>query len=388
MNSTSRAEHSRQATRVTLVGMALDTVLGAVKVLIGVLFNSYALLVDGIHSFSDVASDLMVLAVARLARREPDAGHPYGHERFESFGTVLMGALLVAVAGAIAWDSVQRLWLEEFSALPGWPVLVVAALSVASKEWIFHYTRRVGTLIGSDLIIANAWHSRSDALSSIIVFVGALGAIAGWVWFDALAAILVAMIIARVGWNLAWENVKQLVDTAMPAEASEEILQLARETEGVRDVHALRTRKMGQDFLLDLHLQVAPSVSVSEGHQIGVQVTDRIRAAFNDIRDITFHIDPEKDSSELDSHRQLPARSEVTAVLKTRLNSVLDFSRIHTIRLHYLSDHVTAELFLNEENSEGNAQVDEMALTREIERLTAELPWLRKVRVWTVRPLI
>lgn len=384
----SRAEDTRQATRVTLIGMVLDSILGVGKILIGVIFSSYALVVDGIHSFSDVVSDIMVLALARLARQEPDAEHPYGHERIETFGTVLMGSLLVAVAGAIAWDSVQRLWLATPLDVPGWPVLLVAALSVASKEWIFRYTQRVGRKIGSDLIIANAWHSRSDALSSVIVFIGALGAIAGLAWLDGVAAVLVALIIARIGWDLAWENTKELIDTAMPAEASAQILKLARETEGVRGVHELRTRKMGQDFLLDLHLQVAPSISVSEGHQIGVKVTDTIRANFDNIRDVTFHIDPEDDDPDLDpDHRDLPGRSEVLAALKERWAPLLDFEHVGAIRLHYLGERVSIEVFLKSDQALNPSTKHIPSLHDEVNRRTRDLHWIGNVQLWITRPV-
>ncbi|MAL98498.1 cation diffusion facilitator family transporter [Hydrocarboniclastica marina] len=381
-----RADNMRQATKVTLIGMALDGALGAAKIVIGALFNSYALIVDGIHSFSDVVSDLMVLALARMARQEPDEGHPYGHERIETFGTVLMGGVLVAVAGAIAWDSVQRMWLGGSLGIPGWPVLVVAGLSVASKEWIFRYTRRVGTRIGSDLIIANAWHSRSDAFSSIIVFAGALGAMGGFAWLDGIAAILVALIIARIGWDLAWENVKELVDTAMPANDSAEILKLARTTEGVRDVHELRTRKMGQDFLLDLHLQVAPSISVSEGHQIGVRVTENIREAFGNIKDVTFHIDPERDERGPD-HLDLPGRAAVLAALKECWEPLLDFNHVGTTRLHYLDERVSVEVFLNSDEAIKPSARAMPNLRAEAIRRAEDLPWLGSVRLWITRPV-
>lgn len=390
MNDDLRIEQSRLASRVTLVGMALDASLGALKVIIGILFHSYALIVDGIHSFTDVASDVPVLVLSRMARQAPDQEHPYGHERIETFGTVLMGTLLVGVAGAIAWDSILRLWQETRPAVPGWPVLVVAALSVGSKEWIFRYTRAVGLRIGSDLLIANAWHSRSDALSSIIVFFGALGAIAGLVWLDAVAAVLVAAIIARIGWGLAWENIKQLVDTAMPPDVSDELLQLARGTDGVRDVHSLRTRKMGREFLLDLHLQVDPTISVSEGHQIGVQVSERIRARFDDIRDISFHIDPENDGNGmgLDGELpQLPSRPEVIAVLKGRWSSILDFEYVGPIRLHYLGEKVSVELFLNGDGAVRDSHLADSQLIETITQSSASLPWLGMVRVWKVQPL-
>jgi len=169
----------RSARRVTLVGLVLDALLGIFKVLVGFLYNSYALVADGIHSFSDVASDIMVLVLFRISREEPDEDHPYGHERFETLGAVILGSVLIALAGALAWEAVQRVWSTALL-IPGWPVLVVALVSVLSKEWIYHYTLKVGKAVRSDLIIANAWHSRTDALSSIIVMLGASGAMLGY----------------------------------------------------------------------------------------------------------------------------------------------------------------------------------------------------------------
>lgn len=389
MQADIRAEQSQQAAKVTLIGMLLDACLGLAKVVIGSLFNSYALVVDGVHSFTDVASDIPVLLLSRMARQAPDKEHPYGHERIETFGTVMMGSLLIAVAAAIGWDSLQRFWQDLPPAIPGWPVLVVAAISVGSKEWIFRYTRAVGVRIGSDLLIANAWHSRSDALSSIIVFVGALGAIAGLAWLDTVAAVLVALIIARVGWNLAWESVKQLIDTAMPPQVTATILRLARETQGVRDVHSLRTRKMGQEFLLDLHLQVDPTISVSEGHQIGVRVSEQIREEFEDIRDISFHIDPEDDGNDLDPDRpELPDRPEVVAALQNSCQSLLDFDHIKPIRLHYLGEKVSVELFLQNERALRDSQLDLISLNQAITDAASDLPWLGKVRIWRVESMV
>lgn len=389
MDTERRLEHSRQASWVTLVGMLLDAGLGALKLLVGAVFNSYALMVDGIHSFTDVASDVLVLVLARMARQAPDEDHPYGHERIETFGTVLMGSLLIGVAGAIGWDSVQRIWDEVPPEVPGWPVLAVAALSVAGKEWIFRYTRAVGRRTGSDLLIANAWHSRSDALSSIIVFVGALGAIAGLPSLDTVAAVLVALIIARIGWSLAWENIKQLVDTAMPPKVSEAILRLALKTEGVRDVHLLRTRKMGQEFLLDLHLQVDPTISVSEGHQIGVEVSRRVRATFSDVRDISFHIDPENDGNDLAPERPaLPGRQEVITALEDCWQPLLDFEHVDAVRLHYLRDKVSVELFLHGQQALRQGPRTTEQLRDEIMRAAADLAWLGRVRIWRVDPLV
>ncbi|TNE76114.1 MAG: cation transporter, partial [Gammaproteobacteria bacterium] len=182
------AAEMREASRVTIIGMILDAVLGVIKVIAGALFHSQALIVDGIHSFSDVASDLVVLGVMRVSRQEPDDNHPYGHQRIETFGTLLLGSILIAVGAALAWENTLRLVAGEATIVPGWPVLVAAAISVLSKEWIYRYTRHVGERIRSDLIIANAWHSRTDAFSSVVVLVSTAGAMLGYIWLDVLAA--------------------------------------------------------------------------------------------------------------------------------------------------------------------------------------------------------
>ncbi len=161
-------QRARAAIRCTWIGAVLDTVLGVAKIIVGWLFHSHALIADGIHSLSDVVTDFMVVIVVRLANVEPDKEHPYGHERFETLGTVLLGFLLVGVAGAMAYNSIQQLYSGEDILIPGWPTLIIAALSIVSKEAIFRYTQAIGKRLKSDLLIANAWHSRTDAYSSVI----------------------------------------------------------------------------------------------------------------------------------------------------------------------------------------------------------------------------
>ncbi|GGY65520.1 cation diffusion facilitator family transporter [Marinobacter zhanjiangensis] len=336
----------RAASRVTIIGMVLDAVLGLLKCIGGWLFHSQALFVDGIHSFTDVASDLVVLAVMKVSRREPDSDHPYGHQRFETLGTMILGSFLIAIGGALAWDNLWRIIASGELAVPGWPVLVVALLSVASKEWIFRYTRKVGERIRSDLIIANAWHSRTDAFSSIVVLVGAVGAMAGFPWLDAVAAVIIAVIIAHVGFQFAWSSVRELVDTGLSNEDTHRLRAVACGTEGVRDVHDLRSRRMGSDILVDIHLVVKPEISVSEGHQIGMQVVRRLREAQPQIRDINFHIDAENDQQGIITSEQLPARREVHELFREHLP---ELARVrHHLRLHYLDNQLYVEIFVDE----------------------------------------
>ncbi len=363
----------RSASRVTLIGMLLDTLLGLAKCVVGMLFHSQALVVDGIHSFTDAISDVVVLAVMRLSRRGPDANHPYGHQRFETLGTMVLGSFLIAIGGALAWDNLERVIAAQPIAVPGWPVLVVAALSVVGKEWIFRYTRRVGEQIRSDLIVANAWHSRTDAFSSVVVLVGAIGAMAGFPWLDAVAAIIVAAIIAHVGWQLTWSSVQELVDTGLSDEDTERLTSVASATEGVLNVHDMRSRRMGSDILVDVHLVVKPEVSVSEGHQVGMRVIQRMREALPDIRDINFHIDAENDQTGIITTPALPSRHAIRTWLHDRVPALAESS--YQLRLHYLGNQVHVELFLDHTA----ASTGLPALLRE--QLDAP-EWLGALRLW------
>ena len=342
--SSNAAAETRAASRVTIIGMILDLVLGAVKTVGGVLFQSQALLVDGIHSFSDAATDVVVLGVMRVSRQGPDTAHPYGHQRFETLGTMLLGTILIAVAGALAWDNLSRLLFDRDELLtPQWPVLVAALLSVVGKEWIYRYTLRVGNRINSSLLKANAWHSRTDAISSVLVILSTLGAMMGYVWLDAVAAVAIAVIVGRIGWEFAWDSVQELVDTGLSEEDTQQIRTLAESVEGVKAIHELRSRRMGHDVLLDVHLLVAADISVSEGHQIGMRVVEKIRQAYPAIKDILFHVDPENDANGIKTSPDLPSRH----ALRTELEAAWGHWPEHTrVKLHYLGNQVTIEVFL------------------------------------------
>lgn len=376
-NRDSLASEMRAASRVTIIGMILDAVLGVIKVIAGALFHSQALLVDGIHSFTDVASDLVVLGVMKVSRQEPDEDHPYGHQRIETFGTLVLGSILIAVGAALAWENTLRLIEGNVDTVPGWPVLVAAAVSVAGKEWIFRYTRHVGLKIRSDLIIANAWHSRTDAFSSIVVLVSTAGAMLGMIWLDVFAAVVIAGIIIHIGWKFTWDSVKELVDTGLSHEDTEMLKSIARDTDGVRNVHELRSRRMGHDILLDIHLVVRPEISVSEGHQIGMQVVSGMRDALDNIRDINFHIDAENDEDQPLTSERLPSREDIRAVLARHIGELPHHSRL---RLHYLKNKVHLELFLDE--------YEEKTLfsSANIRDQLRDYPWFGSVRVWVAGP--
>ncbi|WP_336146075.1 cation diffusion facilitator family transporter [Marinobacter salarius] len=366
-------QERRAASRVTVIGMLLDGVLGILKVIAGTLFHSQALLVDGIHSFTDVASDLVVLGVMRVSRQAPDQDHPYGHQRIETMGTMVLGSILIAVGAALAWDNTLRLLDGGTVNIPEWPVLAAAFISVASKEWIYRYTRRVGIAIRSDLIIANAWHSRTDALSSVVVLFSTMGAMLGYLWLDILAAVIISGIIIHIGWRFTWDSVKELVDTGLSPEDTEALINIASKTDGVRNVHELRSRRMGHDILLDVHLVVSPEISVSEGHQIGMQVVKAMRDSLDNILDINFHIDAENDEIHPQTSEQLPARAEIREALQQHIDNLPSNNRL---RLHYLRNRVHMELYM--EIPESEALPDAHRISEELARHA----WFGSLRIW------
>jgi len=375
-----RQEKSHLAQRVTLIGMVLDIALGLLKIIVGSLAYSYALIADGIHSFTDAVSDIMVIFVTRYSHQEPDEDHPYGHGKFETLGTVILGSLLIAVAGAMAYDSATRLFFEEAMVIPGKLALFAATLSIIGKEWIYHYTLKVGKQLNSDLIIANAWHSRSDALSSVVVLLALIGAILGFPWLDTVAAIVIAALVGKIGWGLAWNSMQELVETSVPQTKMDEIRAIVTRVEGVKDAHYLRGRFVGPEMVLDLHLQVDPTISVSEGHHIGLCVVSALKKQINHLSDITLHIDAEEDGSleeQLATVARLPQREELTRLLSERWEKILPKGSIKRLMLHYLRDQVHIEVMLN--NFKTSAPTD---LRTQMLAEVIDLPWIGSLRVW------
>lgn len=345
-------EHTAIAAKVTLQGALLDTVLGVMKIVTGVLSHSTALVADGIHSLSDLLTDALVLIVLRFSGQAPDEDHPWGHARFETVGTVILGSVLIAVAGAMAYDSLHNLLSGETLSIPQWPALLVAALSIVGKEWIFRYTLKVGKEIKSDMIIANAWHSRSDAFSSVVVLIGVAGAMMGWIWLDAVAAVIVALLVGKIGWDLTWDSLRQLVDTGLPPEEVERLKTLVMSVDGVINVHSFKSRSMGSNSLLEMHIQVAPFVSASEGHQIGDNAMLKLLKHNEDIGHIIYHIDT-YDDAKLDQKgffTPLPMRSTIEPDIERFFAQCPVPVKPWRITLHYRKDLIDLEILLLEED--------------------------------------
>lgn len=333
----------RAMRRVTLIGSAIDLILGLLKLIFGFLANSQALIADGIHSLSDLATDFMVLFAAKHGSRDADETHPYGHGRFETLATVALGIALIVVAAGIAWDAVDRLFNPEELLQPGIWALVVAIVSVFSKEWVFHYTMRVAKKLKSSMLKANAWHSRTDAISSVVVVIGVAGTMAGLEYLDSIAAVLVGAMVAKIGWDLAWQSVHELVDTALDPERVEVIRREILNVGGVRELHMLRTRMMGGDALVDVHVIVDPKLSVSEGHYIGEKVRKRLIEEVEEVTDVMVHVDPE-DDEKMKPSLDLPTRSWVRGELDALWAEQPMARYIEAIVLHYLDGRLDVEV--------------------------------------------
>ena len=380
MSSTEADIHSlryQEVRKVTLVGALVDFLLGVAKIIVGWFAHSQALIADGVHSLSDLATDFLVLYAAKHAHRAADEDHPYGHGRIETLATVGLGIALIGIAVGIGYDAMRRMNSPDLLLDPGWIALGVAALSVVSKEAIYQYTRNAAKRLRSNMLMANAWHSRSDAISSIVVVIGVAGAMMGYTYLDSVAAIAVAVMISKIGFELVLDSTKELIDTALEPEVTDAIRREVFNIDGVRALHMLRSRRSGSDALVDLHIQVDPRISVSEGHQIGDTVRRQLLERIEEVTDVTVHIDPEDDEQKSPCDK-LPLRGDLIEALKERWEH-LDGIHADQVTLHYLDGKLQVELGLPLNMLERNP--DPKTLVADIEAAAKELPEIDSVRV-------
>jgi len=339
------SQRYKDTIRVTLVGSVVDLLLGVAKILVGFAAQSQALIADGVHSLSDLVTDIAVLYAAKHSHQEADEDHPYGHGRIETVVTVGLGIALIGVAIGIMIDATHRLFNPNTLFSPGVLALSVAVVSVIAKEAIYQYTMVVARRYRSNMLKANAWHSRSDAISSIIVVIGILGSMAGLIYLDAIAAIGVGIMIAKIGWDLAWHSVKELIDTGLEAERVEAIEKSILDVDGVETLHILRTRQIGADALVDVHIQVGSHISVSEAHYISEIVRSKLIKEIEEVIDVMVHIDPE-DDEHMPDITKLPLRREMLKKMETAWQNIEEAKEIENITMHYLQGKIQIELLL------------------------------------------
>ena len=368
----------RASRRVTYVSIGANLCLAAAQVIIGWIGRSQGLVADGIHTVSDVVTDTMVLFALKHGAKAADEDHPYGHGRIETAVTVALGALLIAVGVGIAVNAGLRLADLDSLQPPSLLTLWVAALTIASKEGLYRYTLRTAKRYRSNLLRANAWHHRSDAISSVIVLAGIAGSIAGLPYLDALAAVGVAMMIARIGGELAWNAVKELVDTALESEQVDAIRDSILAIDGVRNLHLLRTRRTGGHALVDVHIMVDGGITVSEGHHIGEKVRESVIDTIDTVTDVMVHIDPEDDELYPPS-TGLPMRHEMVERLTRQLREVPGAEEIDRVTLHYLRGKVHVELLLP--LSRSGSEEDNQDLQRRLEEAARRDPVVGSLRL-------
>lgn len=289
-----------QIARVTLAGSVVNLLLVGVKFVAGIAGHSAAMISDAVHSLSDFVTDIVVLVFVRISAQPQDEGHDYGHGKFETMATLLIGLALVAAAIGIVVSGAGKLaaWLQgEDLPSPGKLALWAALLSILAKEVLYQYTRIKGQKLDSPALEANAWHHRSDALSSVGAAIGIGGAILlgnRWTVLDPLASIVVGLMLVKVAWDLLGPSFRELTDSSLPKETEAEMLEIIRGIDGVQDPHNLRTRRVGNRIVAEVHIRLDGSQSLSEAHKKATEVERRIKARFGQQSHIVVHMEPVK----------------------------------------------------------------------------------------------
>ncbi len=285
MNQTS------QILQVTIWGLCLNVFLVGLKLAVGVVVGSAALVADAVHSISDLFTDVAVILGVRLSSRPADESHAYGHGKFETLSASFIGVVLVGAGFFITLEAGLALYRQEVN-IPGYPVVVVAAVSIVSKEWIYRVTRGVARRAGSSALYANAWHHRSDALSSVAVLFGGIAGLVGWGHGDQLAAIVVGIMVGIVGLHALWKVFFELTEGSISADERESIVGVIQDVPGVKSWHRLRTRLVGREVFMDVHVQVEAGISVAEGHRICSAVESVIAQSMERTINVVVHCEP------------------------------------------------------------------------------------------------
>jgi cation diffusion facilitator family transporter len=331
--------------RVTLTGAAVNGVLASLQITFGLLGKSQALLADGFHTLSDLSTDFIVLYASRRASRAADEDHPYGHGRIETLASMLLGAILAMVGVSIGIRGVDSI----FNPSPTNPeaiTIVFACLAIVAKESLYHYTLRAARATHSSLLESNAWHHRSDALSSIVVVIGISAQLLGVTHMDAVAAIVVAGMISWMGFRLGRKALYELIDTGLDTELVDEVRQAMLADASVVGIHNLRTRSMGGLGYIDAHIEVDSNLTVSEAHYIAHKIEHQVKQQLPKIIDVQIHIDPLDDAIKESVLAGLPQRSDIEQDLQRAWEGISESEQIVQTKLHYLDKLIEIDLVL------------------------------------------
>ena len=284
-------ERAAAASRSTWVSVAVNLILTVTQVVVGVLSKSQGLVADGIHSLSDLVADFVVLFASHHAKKDADEDHPYGHQRFETAASLVLGGLLLAVGVGMLWSAFRKLEEPDTVQKVHVVALWVAAGALIAKEVLFRYMLSVAKRVKSSMLVANAWHARSDAASSLVVGVGIIGNLAGYPILDPIAALIVGFMVAKMGWGFGWDAMHDLMDRSVDEAEVQAIRKTLIDTSGVKNVHDVRTRKMGDMIVVDAHIEVDACISVEAGHDIAVDARQRVLQRHR-VLNLMTHVDP------------------------------------------------------------------------------------------------
>ena len=375
--STARAEQ-RAKSRVSWLGLWINLPLGLGKIVVGLFGQSQALVADGVHSLSDLLGDIAVLVAIRQGAAAPDVDHPYGHGRFETLATVFVAVLLLIAGAGIIVDAVTGLFAPERLGSPGLVAAGTAAASILIKEVLYRRTLLVARRTRSALLAANAWHHRSDALSSGVALLGILGAMAGLAYLDAVAAVIIALMLGHVAWQHGWPALKELVDTGLDHGERATIAREIMAVPGVRGLRQLRTRQSGPVALADVAVFVDPTISITEAHRISEAVSARLVERVDALTQVVVHVEPAGHADGA-AAQEVPLRPVIEADLDRAWAAIPEASRRLGLRLDYLDQgvEVTAILPIGVATSEAGAQ----ALERRLAGAAAALPHIERIRL-------
>ncbi|PXW98571.1 cation diffusion facilitator family transporter [Sphaerotilus hippei] len=287
----SAAERRRAASRSTWVSVLVNLVLTVLQITAGVLARSQGLVADGIHSLSDLVADFVVLLANRHSSKDADEDHPYGHQRFETAASLVLGGLLLAVGLGMVWSAFLKLQQPELVPSVGLAALWVAGGALVAKELLFRYMLAVAKRVKSSMLVANAWHARSDAASSLVVGIGIIGNLMGYPILDPIAALVVGCMVSKMGWEFGWDAMHDLMDRAVDEQEVAAIRATLAGTPGVSGVHDIRTRKMGDMIVVDAHIEVDATLTVEAGHDIAVEARHRVLQRHR-VLNLMTHVDP------------------------------------------------------------------------------------------------
>ena len=292
-SSTHDASREKIVRKVTWVGLFVNLFLAGFKFIAGIFGRSQALVADAIHSLTDLTTDIAVIAGSHYWSLPPDDDHPYGHKRLETLVTVFIGIVLAAAGIGIGWKAISTLQQKD-AAPPGWIAVLAALTSIICKEAIYRWTAATGKRVKSPALAANAWHHRTDAISSVpvLIAVGGAKAFPSWSFLDHLGAAVVSVFILHASIKIIWPALSELIDAGAPSETRKKIRAMALKNEGVLQVHDIRTRYISSSIQVDLHIVVDGSITVRAGHVIADDVRNRITAEMPEVLDVIVHVDP------------------------------------------------------------------------------------------------